>query len=355
MPSCLIDYIGLSQTPCNCPAFASQPTEVSLRGYYIDDEIPIDPLVYGDCGDGTIWDILTRARTKAISDFEADFNAELQKIYKQRTAPFVGEIGTKAYNGINTTASIFCGVRIDAMAFKGSNLGITSVLIGNNLGGATTLKVWKGYSSDNLTVTNLELLSSTSVTLLSNQWTTYTFSTPLKYALKTNEHYFITYNLPTGSYPFSNSFPSCGTCNQVNNGWKESIVVNGLSVSSEGDINGASYSTTAYGMIVNAQIYCDVSNWLCVLKTLGTISGEFRTVAKALTFKAAQNAVQTMLDSGQLNFTTITNRESLYGKRNHFAKEYADRLTYLASVFPVSEFNCLTCGTGAMRVQAILV
>lgn len=354
--SCLNGVIGLSQTTCNCPAFASKPTDTSMSGYYIDDEIPIDPLVYADCGQGNIWDILTRARTKAISDFEADFNAELQKVYKQRTAPFVGEIGTKGYSGIITSASRYCGLRIDTKAFKGSKLAISSLMIGNNLGGATTIKVWRGYSVNNVTVTNIEQIYSQSATLLANQFTTITLSTPQEFTLKQNEHYFITYDLPTGSYPFSNQLPTCGGCTGTNVGWRDSLNVNGLSVANESEINTGSYGTSAYGLIINAKIYCDVSGWVCTLKDLGTVSGEFRTVAKALVFKAAQNAVQVMLDSSQINFTTITSRENLYGKRNHFAKEYADRIAWLASVFPISEFNCLTCGgANTIRVQSILV
>lgn len=354
--SCLTNYIGLSQNTCDCPDFDGQPTEVSLSGYYIDDEIPIDPLVYGDCGQGSIWDILERARTKAINDFEADFNAELQKVYKQRTAPFVGEIGTKGYSGIITSALQYCGARIDTKAFKGSKLVIPSVIIGNNLGGATVVKVWKGYSVNNVTVTNVELLTSQAATLLANQFTTITFSTALEYTLKQNEHYFITYNLPAGSYPFSNQYPTCGGCTGTNVGWRDSLNINGISVANESEINTSSLNTSAYGLIINAKIYCDVSNWFCTLKDLGTLSGEFRTVAKTLVFKAAQNAVQVMLDSSQINFTTITSRENLYGKRNHFAKEYADRIVWLASVFPITEFNCLTCGaSNNIRVQAILI
>lgn len=352
---CLNNNIGLSKITCNCPAFASKPVQVSGSGFYVDDELSLQDFVYADCGQGNIWDILQAAKDKAILDFKTDFQAELGKSYKSKVTPFADEIGLRAYSGFNTTASKYCGLRIDLIGGLGQKFVLKSVNIGNNLGGATTLKIWRGYSQWSTTVQNIELITSFPITLLANQFTNYVLSTPLEIELKQYEVYFITYDLPTNSFPFNNTFPNCSSCQNANIRYNEIIKIGGISTDTETLIKDQNFGQlSAFGLVIDAQLYCDVSQWFCRLEKLGSIDGNYMVTSKALVYKSAINAVQTLLDNNQINFTTLTSRESLYGKRSHFQKEYEYRLQYLASQFPISDYNCMTCGTERVKVQSIL-
>lgn len=355
MANCLQNNIGLSQINCNCPDFAGKGADVSNSGFYIDDELSLQPFVYGDCGQGSIWDILQRAKAKAILDFQTDFNAELTKRYTQRVTPFQGVLSTRAYSGVNTGALQYNGVRIDFKGYRGQKMVLTDIEIGNNLGGATVVKVWKGYSLYGGTISNYELVQSNAVTLSPNVYTKFTFPTPISVDFKEGEHYFVTYNLPVGSFPFQNIYPNCGSCNGLDTKYKDTIDVSGFSIANEGELSSQNCcNANAFGMILTIQIYCDVREWFCRLEKLGNISGEYMAVSKALVFKSGINAVQTLLDNNAINFTTLTSRESLYGKRAHLQKEYDWRLQWLSNNFPINDYNCMTCGNGAMTTMPIL-
>ncbi|MDZ7876066.1 MAG: hypothetical protein U5L45_00265 [Saprospiraceae bacterium] len=334
MNPCLYSFFGLSNRVCECPDFANQPIDASISGYYIDQKLGyLQDFTYANCGDGSIWDILQRAKDTAILDFQSDIAAQLHKGLRERIAPFSGQIG-KAPSGIISSAQRFNGIRFYGDKFTGVKMILKSLQIGTTLGGATTVKFWK----------NNELLFSQNVNLLPNQMNQIVLTSVQDFVFEQDVKYAVTYDLVSGSYPLSNLI-SCG-CAGENNTWKKMATVEGVTMQNEEDVFLVGGNSSANGIILNALVYCDFSQWFCwLLKEFGDISEDFLIVANALTFKAAMIATQHLLDSNLINFSTLTNKEALYGKRAHFEKEYNTRVEYLATRFPASKYNCFLCSS----------
>ena len=64
-PACFENIIGLSRTPCPCVEDLNADAVVSESGLFLDelDGLSINMLNAGvDCGQGTLWEMLARAR-----------------------------------------------------------------------------------------------------------------------------------------------------------------------------------------------------------------------------------------------------------------------------------------------------
>jgi hypothetical protein len=60
-------------------------------------------------------------------------------------------------------------------------------------------------------------------------------------------------------------------------------------------------------------------------------------------YKAGELLIEDVLKQPDVNRYTTMAREYLWGKRNHFRKEYENRIIYLAAVIDVMASNCYVC------------
>lgn len=348
MSQCIpINIIGLSRNDCNCPQYANKPTETAISNYYIDQLVNIENHAFGDCGTGSIWDKMQDARQRAIDDILSDFSAVLYQRFMLSSKPFFDEIGLRSIQSLNYQAQNVCGARIDSFGEKGSSFYLKDLSIGVSIGGNSTLKIWKGYSSNGQTVTNVEQIYTESIILSSNVFTPIVLTTPIEFIISDNVHYFITYNLPTNSKPFNNIFPNCD-CYKVDMSWRKTVNVRGFSLidDTELSLKNASLSDNGCGIILKPRIFCDLSLYFCKIVSYGFDNLDyFRPLAVAIQYKAAANLLSDLKLTNSINFVTLTAKESIDDRTNKYLNEYGLRLNHLAKLFPDEDFTCLRCSS----------
>lgn len=122
----------------------------------------------------------------------------------------------------------------------------------------------------------------------------------------------------------------------------------GLEGSDLGSFQTFMRSNNSHGLAVNIEVGCDSSNILCDLYE-SDIS--YKTViGHAVRFKAAELVVEKVQSSEEVNRFTMMSREYLWGKRNHYRKEYLDRVTWMVETLDVGSItDCFVCNTGGHK------
>jgi hypothetical protein len=103
------------------------------------------------------------------------------------------------------------------------------------------------------------------------------------------------------------------------------------------------YNQPANGVLLDMEISCDESQVLTANYDASLAMQD--TLAYAARFKAAELLIEGIISTTNLNRYVMLDREHLWGKRNHYRKEYTDRLTWLvgADGIDTSYSACYPC------------
>lgn len=351
MLDCLTTLIGLSDNTCTCHE-DDRPASynTSQSGYFItdfEDGVPLLDSVFAaqDCGAGSIWDVLDKSRSQAIIDFETDLFAAIYNNHAGRFSTYSGDIGQRRTTG-NLTGydGQFTGIRILAREYRGTKITISKIAINTNYSGTIPVKIFS--SDDPTTVIHTETINA-----VAGSWIENTLSTPLTLELFGTDYdklyYYIVYDA-TSIQPVNNKFTCCGK----RLGWKQYAEIDAISTDDLTQVKTA--TNLAMGLSVTASLFCDGGDWLCDLDELGDYNGK-SVIAKSLQFKAAAKLISAILDSGNINYYTLLNREALYGKRNHFNKRYFENINWIAENIPSYVTDCFKCSDKKIKKSSIII
>jgi hypothetical protein len=351
MLDCLTTLVGLSDKDCSCFE-DSRPAayNTSESGYFLTDPehgMPLLESVYAsqDCSDGSIWDVMQKARTSAILDFETDLHAWLYSRYSSRFTAFTGNIGQEKTSALLTgLGGTYTGIRLRPKGYRGAKLTIQKIKFKSNYTGNVTVDV---YSSEDVTAP----LFSETVAATAGNWIEHTPETAIELDLWSEEcddlYYYIVYD-GASVVPYNNKFTCCGK----KQSWLQYTDAAGISTN---DLEAISSTTSrANGISLTAFVRCEGSDWLCDLDTLGDYNAK-SVIAKTIQFKGAAKLISSILDSGNVNFYTLLGREQLYGKRNHFNKRYEENIRWIVENIPGNVTDCFKCSENRIKRRAILV
>lgn len=345
---CLNGLVGLSDRDCPCWTTDRPSTyNDSETGYYLTDPeygFPLMEAVFAgsDCSDGSVWDMLLKARNKAIRDFQTDLQAHLYTTKASKYHVFAGLIGKDQSTIARTLTGTYQGILITPNNVKGGVLKISK--IGLDIDTTTTVTV-KVYSSADTSAA----LFSLPCNAVANKLTYTNLPIPLELPLYDQNvselRYYMVYESPSFK-PNNNKLYCCG--HKPN--WSQYIKVNGYNSNSLIGETGDGYSN---GLVLQAHLSCDQISWVCDMDEVEGYNVK-SVIGRAIQMKAAVKIISQILRSGNLNLYTMSNREAMYADKKRLQKAYENQILWLSENIPYGVTDCFQCDKNIRR-KSILI
>lgn len=354
LTNCFEQIIGLTQA--NCPCLTGKPDgyNVSKSGYFVDDleyGIPLPSIgSSADCGEGSIWDLMSRARQEAIRDFVADLSIMITQSNQKPTGSYFGPLANykESHNSTLTKVKKWAGAKYTPIKYKGSSMRLTELCGFFSSPGPVQVQIFSSLDLDNPINTYV-------IQAVKNRKSCFALPTPLDLPLSNNgqkvEYYFV--------YDSTNNKPrnlkwdcGCGSKPQLYSYMKGG----GFSIDDLSElafVNGVNEYTN--GLYPVVQIGCDTTGWLC--RDWDYMTEPFaRVMANTVMYYSIMKLAGFILNSSRINFYTLLKREELFGKRASMRKKIEFNMNYLIDNIPPGASDCIDCrGTYNIIKREILV
>lgn len=369
---CYSTIYGLSRTDCNCFT-TGIPWNVSDSdsGLYLDEVEGLSLEVLknvGDCVNGSLWELMERARASSILSYKTDLMNYIGQRTLRRRQSFSGMIGDDRWNTRLQLSENFAGltwqvapVRSGFMRFKGVGMLFDSA-------GAFDVILYDNQSNTPLATWNVTAAQTTML----GQVTWFRLPTPLSLPLydssKNYLRYWLIYIPSTAPNPKDNRL-NCGCGNlpsynvwslnspqfksmnppNAKYNWFDWAIMKGT----RGNLLTQReqqwlITEEMHGLVIDADFICKNEDIIC--KDLLDYDNDELSMVQAYCtrYKAAEILIELILSSPKPNRFTLLDRERLWGKRNHYRKEYDGRIEYIGD--QLTEQNrinlisdCLAC------------
>ena len=367
---CLRTLVGLSDQDCKCYD-TDKPIDfnTSSSGLFITDELPLNFIGSAeDCEQGGVWDILEKARNRAINDVLRDYAANLYLYHSQRFTPYpvsdttnekrIGDFKNNSSFAFSSLAGV-AGIMFYPKKIKGGR----AVLRGFDLklDNINTAKV-EIFVADNYR----GVIQAFTVNYTSNGDYVYIpFDNPVVLEFDNVEEdlkYFIGYEVLTGARYASNEIIGgcCGrtgpTYNPFLTYFQNNKQIYGFEAVSNdiADLDNVLTSNTyARGMRLDMSLTCDIFAWLCALSSSPTdivqngANGEGirfgMMLADLIRAAAIQHAGRRILQTQNINRVSMLSAESVNDVMMQQAEIYNTGIKYLARETPLWANDCLKC------------
>lgn len=349
---CLDNLVGLSDRDCEC--FPDQPSgwNESESGYFLTDTeggFPLLDAIFAgaNCDEGSVWDVLSKARSNAIRDFKTDLRAALATGRESEISNWRGLIGKAEKKTAHSNTKTYVGLQLSPRRLKDATFVVKALHLGLN-------------STKNVDITiasNKSDFADVTVTI-SAQAGTYVrhelaepIVLPLYDVALTDLLYSVRYE-PDGAYPLQNKLVCCGAIP----GWGKHFDVGGFSRDDlerefEYDYNFAT-SNFAYGLAIEGYFDCAQLDWICDLEELNGYQ-VLDVVARCLQFKGAMHLIASIRDSGKINKYTLLEPESMWRRYGTLKKNYENYINWLVQNLPANATSCWGCEKDAAIVVNI--
>lgn len=322
---CLKNIVGIAKEQRECVSDLN--TDVSDSGLYLEDlEGGLDFRALDNVDvyrKATL--MAENARETAIKKFEADILAGLSLKFKNNKKPYNGFIGKQSYNTSLKTSKPKQFLRIEPKANTTAVLEIQNIKLVLD---ADALNVHVEIIDENGNIYLSEIIDA-----VKNTFVSVPLSNPL--ILDLDKTYFVTWE-KTGNVNPRNVKISCGC-----SGENFDSFVNVRGGESESDLSNPRFDQYTHGFSLSVRLYCETKSIIC--KEYDSNDAVALVTAWAILYKMGEILNESILNSGEVNRYTMMNREYLWGKRNHFRKEYEDRINYLSDVIDLSDSTCFIC------------
>ncbi|NCT92943.1 MAG: hypothetical protein GXC72_00840 [Chitinophagaceae bacterium] len=345
--ACLNNIIGITRSDCPCitdklsnDSLPEKWYTISTSDLYLDELEGIIPLFGVDaakeCDNDELADFFVKARNNAISLLLKDYLIGLNQKFKEGYRPYMGWIASKTFGATQLLNGGFAGIKLSTVAMKGGLITINKVFTMMDAGATFDLYIYKVERNAQMyelvhTITGLQSLPGA---IQEN-----TLNTPVELELSEFGADFYLLYQPAGFNPKQNSV----SCNCGN---KEILLRQYMSVQG---VYGAEIpmmpyfwgSSNAMGLSLDVSIGCNASSILCA--TYETYSPAREAIALAVRYKAGELVHEYVLRSNNINLYTMSSREALYGKRNHFKAEYIAIINWLVDNADIDLIDCYVC------------
>lgn len=352
---CLKDIIGITQSECPCLVSGLTPDQidqlkVSKSGFYMDniaDSLTFRTLKADACQG--FFEMSIAARDTAIQTLQDDILTGLAMQFKQAKSTYIGTVGRTQYAGTLPTSKPIFFIKIEPHRKTDAAITFRKARIYSSESGDTNFYIFKMVGGD------MEQVFTAPVSLVANNAAVITPGSNLILPMDENGQpvtYFAAWETINGARPKDNKI-DCN-CNAGNGaGFGSYVSVTGGEAAAFSDMDSArSVSNKAYGIVLDVEIRCISSNFVC---REYNDKDALAIVAKwAVAYKANEMLIERILSSPEVNRYTLMSREHLYGKRNHFRSEYQDRVHYILENVDVSKTDCFICKQSTLSVGGIL-
>ena len=342
---CLKNIIGITNSDCPCVIDGLTPEEVeklreSESGLYLDElegGVNIRSLEHLDSCQNMA-EMALGARDTAVKKLNDDILVALQNKYRSAKKAFIGNIGRPSYTKNMNVNMPYQFMRLRPIRQSDAIMkisGLRLILDRQAMVMVNILRAPKGANQG-------EVIFSETVTASANTYTAVPIPEPLEYPLSANgelyDYYIVWSRLGTGANPKDLKI----SCNcSSGSGYDQFFDVSGGEMSDLNYLNNARGDRYSHGIVLDVDIRCKPGELIC--REYDRENAIAVTMAWATMYKAGELLIESVMNSGEVNRYTMMNREYLWGKRNHFRKEYETRVLYLASVMDVTSSDCFIC------------
>jgi len=357
MPDCLANIVGITQRDCDClDAFPDEweAVNASGTGYFLTDEDfgfanlqAVD--ASGDCGAGSIWDILVRAREQAVRQFRLDLSATMAKEFRH-TSGFTGTVGMLNKIGALQQERTYTGTVIQPKRTRDGYFTVTEVHTAQNTTGTGTLTI---VSNDPyfapVTISGI-VFGSPGRTVLAEAVRLPMWSEYVK-----NLTYWFTIEQAPGARVKSITNFCCGNRPL----WTQYFHTARYTKDVPPDMTKTPLltgcSSFSDGLALTLHLDCNETEWLCRMQEISGYSA-YHAAGRAIQAAAAAGAIATVLQSNQINRYTLQPPDALNSVYKHRTEVYETNMRWLASNMPNDATGCLECADKvSFRAQTILV
>lgn len=339
--TCFENIIGLTQADCNCQTNKPLGYDESKSGYYVDDleyGIPLPSIGNAaDCGEGSIWDLMSRARTEAVRDFIADLSIMIAQANQKPFGSYSGPLANykESHNSTLNNLKQWAGAKYTPIKYKGSSMRLTELCGFFAATGPVEVFLYSSLDLDNP-------LDSFIIPAVANRKACFSLTTPLDLPLSKNgqriEYYFV-YD-STAMKPRNLKWDcGCGVKPPLYSYMKGG----GFSVDDLTElpyVNGVTEHTN--GLYPVVQIGCDTTGWLC--RDWDYLTDPFaRVMANTVMYYSIMKLAGFILNSNRINFYTLLKRDELFGKRASMRKKIEFNMNYLIDNIPPGASDCIDC------------
>lgn len=354
--TCLENIVGLSRKDCECfddPRPGDWDT--SKSGLFLDELPGLEQQNISastDCGEGSVWDIMTRALENGTLRFRTDLLSAIKQRYKDRFQPFNGTIGMAVFNGTTPSLDVMHGIRLESNCLKGSCFILKEICAYFDTTTTGLIEV-NIYRSGIETPLHTFTIDSEADVKKSN-----VLPNPIELPLWIDGvdefNYHIVYDLPGGVKPLNTKLYSC-TCKRKNSKWSAWITADGVrgpSFTSTAALDTLSSQTYTYGLNLVSEIKCKKGAIICE----DNEEFDFQNDEIALQIAYAIQAISGALLAQELVAAPDTvevalNEEALIAMGNAWLRDYEERLQYIAvNIEPNND--CFIC-SGQIAVVGI--
>lgn len=357
---CLNNVIGLTDRTCDCwddtKPESWEDVNASETGLYVTDpEYGYEALdrifANADCGDGSIWDLLFKARAKAVTNFVTDLGAQIQSLYKNR-AQFSGTIGRPVSSRADTPGGEYVGMILYPRLLNGAKFIVTHIHLGTNHTGDIDVI---------LTSNNGDFFTDvpTTVTGVANRFVRQAVETPIELPFfsiyrEGDLRYYAYYSTAGKTIaPLDNSFYCCGGKAKH----EQFLQAGGFSIDSLTDLEDkTARGSRANGLALEGYLYCSGLDWLCELDKVGGYSLRM-VVARAIQMKAAALLYAMDQDSTRINRFTDPSSGSV-DRMVRLNELYFNQILWISQNLPITAVDCLLCNdraTGRIQKKSLIV
>lgn len=350
MLTCLKEVVGVTLSDCQCIIQGvDSETLAKLRAstskLYMDDlegGVHLKALNHVEACK-TMSQMALNVRDNAIKRVEDDLLIAINNRYKKEHKNFNGQIGRMSYAQSLAVQRNWQGIRIRPNDYSDAVIRMSKLQIILNQAVTVTVRLMQVPLDS---VMGIELFAWP-VTTTANAYTDVPIgSDPISMPMMVKGElveYYLLYDISEPGVPVmpKDTAVQCSTCPSGAVRFSEYISVWGVQLNNINSLNDKLTDQFSRGLILDVQISCDNETLMC--REYNDEDAVALTMAYATWYKSGELLIEEVLKSPDVNRYTTMAREYLWGKRNHFRKEYESRIVYLASVIDVTASNCYVC------------
>lgn len=349
MMQCLTEVVGVTQSDCQCIVANLNTDELaklraSTSGLYMDDlegGVHMKAITKIDACK-PFMQMAIGARDNAIKRVEDEVVLAIANQYKKDKPNFIGQIGRMSYAGSLGVARNWQGMQITPYQASDGVITLNRLFLVLNGAATVTVKILRVIVGSVMG----EEVASYPVTTTANNFTTVDIGAgpvklPLVYQGEAVEYYAV-YDLSgaPGVQPKDTGI-NCSTCNKGIAPFSDYVTVRGVQLNDTNYLNDKITDAFSHGIIMDVEIRCDSEQLIC--REYKADDAIAIVLAYATWYKAGVLLIEEVLKQPDINRYTMMDKERLWGKRNHYQKQYEERITYLAATINVWDSNCYVC------------
>lgn len=364
--SCLDNIIGITRSNCECitnpllPGGDPDWYKESVSDLFLD-ELPgiagINALSEsGNCS-GEVSTIYKNAIEQAKKDAQDEFLRGLTERYRQANKLYTGRAGGVRFTANEPgTGKIYAGIKINNTNMRGGMLKLKTILC-HFATPPTALHIYRVPFSDSDYRYQAELVVSfTGLTITPNV----SFAVPVAVAPATLDltmdgyQYFILYE--AAGVVAKNTMAACG-CGKSEDLMTKYLKIEGYAGNDLLALNtwhntGFCRTCPAHGLAVDLVAGCDPKVMFCDLYESEEV---FKAVIpRVILFRAGYLVMMNILYTTALNEFTMNSRESMFGVKNTYDKQYNDRIAWMVENVALAKFtDCFECNEYNKQLRKI--